>query len=122
MDSLKLREAFDAAMGPSEADVRESYVRAMRAVRLLANEDFVAWRQVIEGDKAKLVRALIERTESEQDTARKRGMIVAIEKLFAGLEIQAGNLEEASRRLEEYDRAKSEPVHQWWSLRGNSGR
>lgn len=116
---LDIEERLRGAEGPSEGELRESLKRSQRAVALLTNPEFVAWRRVIEGEKERLKDALVKRTESEQAADIKRGKILAIEQLFAGLEIQAQNLEEAMRRIEEYERTSAtEPVDRFDWLRG----
>ncbi len=93
--------------GISEEDVRKTYLKAQRAVRLLQNEDFLAWKKDVEVGKAKLIRKLISQGEGGD---RKRGMIVAVEKLYSELEILASQLSELAGKLETYEQRKSDPV------------
>ena len=99
--------------------LRSALARSQRAARLLVDPDFVSWRRQLEADKAQLVAKLVRRRESDQDADIKRGKILAVEEIFAGLEIQAQNLEEISRRIEDAEKREHEPVDQsdWlWGL------
>ncbi len=91
----------------SEDDVRKTWMKAQRAVRLLQNEDFLAWKKDVEAGKDRLIRKLISQGEGGD---RKRGMIVGIEKLYSELEMLASQLGELGRKLETYEQRKSEPV------------
>ena len=116
---LGLRELQQEIAGPSEEDVRGVYQRCQRAVRLLQSEDFVEWRKAVETGIERQIQYLVKRTESEAEANRRRGTIIAVEKLFAELEAQASGLEDASKRLEDYERARTEdPVDQPWWQRG----
>jgi hypothetical protein len=93
--------------GISEDDVRKSYLKCQRAVRLLQNPDFISWKADVEAGKERQIRKLIGGGEGGD---KKRGMIVAIEKLYSELEIQASQLEALGEKLKAYESRKSEPV------------
>jgi hypothetical protein len=71
--------------GVTEEDVLKTYVKCQRAQRLLQNEDFIAWKKDVEAGKERMIRKLISQGEGGD---RKRGMIVAIEKLYSEKEIR----------------------------------
>ena len=117
---------LDIAGSPSgyrpagKEQLEEALKRAGRAARLLGDEDFRAWRKDCLDGAARHTDQLVNRNLSEAEANKKRGMIIAIGKLFAELEIQAAGLEETRQRLEEHDR-ESIPVdhRRWWEeLRG----
>ena len=114
---LDLGEPHESGgFGPSEDTIKEALQRSQRAVRLLQDPDFVSWRKDVEVAKERHIRQLIGRTEDERTAQKRRGIIVGVEGLFAALEIQAAGLEEAGRRLEEYEQRRTEPVApKWWS-------
>jgi hypothetical protein len=95
--------------GITEDDVRKTYLKCQRAVRLLQNPDFKSWRKDVEDGKERQIRKLISQGEGGD---RKRGMIVAIEKLYSELEILASQIEELGQRLQTYEQRKSDPVDQ----------
>ena len=116
---LDLGEPLEfGGFGPSKDEVQASFLRCQRAVRLVQDPDFVAWRKDVEVGKERIIRQLIGRTLSEAEANKKRGIILGVERLFAELDIQATCLEEASRKLEEYERTRTEPVAPKWWARG----
>ncbi len=110
MTSLGLNKEFlTDTPGVSEEDIRKTYLKCQRAVRLLQNPDFKSWREDVELGKDRQIRKLISQSEGGD---RKRGMIVAIEKLYSELETLASELEGLGQRLKTYEQRKSEPVDQ----------
>jgi hypothetical protein len=93
----------------SEEQVRNTYLKAVRAARLLQNPDFQAWRKDVEAGKERQIRKLI---GSGEGGDRKRGMIVAVEKLYSELEILAGEVDQLGSKLESYERIRTQPADQ----------
>ena len=87
-------------------DISKSYRKCQRAARLLANADFLSWWADVEEGKKRQIRHLISNGEAGD---KKRGIILAIERLYSELLTQADSLEEVGRRLEEHEQRK-QPV------------
>ena len=105
MTKLNLNEYSSPKI--TEDQVRETLHRCQRAARLLQSKDFITWRADIEKGKERQIRRLIANSDTGD---RARGMIIAVEKLYSELEIQASQIEEMARRLETYEQRNNQPV------------
>ena len=90
--------------GVTKEQVQLSYEKCQRAVRLLQNRDFITWKADVEAGLQRMIRKLIANTDNSD---RKRGMIVGIERLYSELDLQAKGLESLAGKLEEYERRDS---------------
>lgn len=98
--------------GVTEDQVRESYERCQRAVRLLQSRDFITWRNDVEKGIQLQIRKLVSNSDNSD---RKRGMIVGLERMFSELDLQAKALEGLAHKLEDYERnsIKHDDQHTW---------
>ena len=90
--------------GITEEQVRQSYEKCQRAVRLLQDRDFITWRADVEAGVQRQIRKLISNSDNSD---RKRGMIVGLERLYSELDVQAKALEGLAAQLENYAKRNS---------------